>query len=115
MSGSGDVMMENKNDDDGIVEVKEMKESSGNRREEKLLLSDVRAYVFFYWISHSHLFNKLDIHTTFMYTHIYPLFLVTHSLIHMIHTLNEAIVHTYVTLEPQDLDGLRSGTFLFFF
>ena len=28
--------------------------------------------------AHSHLFNKLEIHTAFMYTYIYPLFLVIH-------------------------------------
>ena len=28
------------------------------------------AYVFFDWISHSHLFNDLDIPSTFMYTYI---------------------------------------------
>ena len=33
-----------------------------------------------------------------MYTYIYPLFLVTHSLIHEI---TQAIMHTYVTLDPQ--------------
>ena len=32
--------------------------------------------------SHSHLFNKLEIHTTLMYTYIFPLSLVIHSLIH---------------------------------
>ena len=42
----------------------------------------ITAYVIFYWISHSHLFNKLEIHITFMYTYIYPLSLFTHSLIH---------------------------------
>ena len=35
----------------------------------------IDAYVIFYRISHSHLFNKLEIHTTFMY--LQPLFLVT--------------------------------------
>ena len=45
MSG-GEVMIENKNDDDDNVAVKEMKESGGGTtrfREERLLLSDVRA------------------------------------------------------------------------
>ena len=55
-------------------------------------------YVFSCWISHSHLFNKLDIHTRFMYTYMYPLFLITHLLVHK---LTQAIMHTYVTLEPQ--------------
>ena len=56
----------------------------------------IDAYVIFYRISHSHLFNKLEIHTTFMY--LQPLFLVTHSLAHK---LTQAIMHAYVTLEPQ--------------
>ena len=34
-----------------------------------------------------------------MYVYIYPLFLVTHSLIHM---LTQAIMHTHITLEPQE-------------
>ena len=34
-----------------------------------------------------------------MYAYTYPLFLVTHSLIHK---LTQAIMHNYVTLEPQD-------------
>ena len=34
-----------------------------------------------------------------MYTYIYPLSLVTHSLIHK---LTQAIMHTYITLEPQN-------------
>ena len=33
-----------------------------------------------------------------MYAYTYPLFLVTHSLIHK---LTQAIMHAYVTLEPQ--------------
>ena len=33
-----------------------------------------------------------------MYAYIYPLFLLTHSLIH---NLTEAIMHTHITLEPQ--------------
>ena len=61
-------------------------------------LTEGTAYVIFYRISHSHLFNKLEIHTTFMYTYIYPLSLFTHSLIHK---LTQRITHTYVTLEPQ--------------
>ena len=32
--------------------------------------SFAKAYVFFYWNSHSHLFNELDIHTTF-YVYLY--------------------------------------------
>ena len=40
------------------------------------------------------IFNKLDIFkTTFMYVYIYPLSLVTHSLIH---NINQAMMHTYV-------------------
>ena len=56
-------------------------------------------YVFFIPYSHSHLFNKLKIHTTFMYAYTYPLSLVTHSLIQK---LTQAIMHNYVMLEPQD-------------
>ena len=41
-----------------------------------------------YRMSHSHLFNKLDIHITYMC--ISPLYLVTHSLIHK---LTQAIMH----------------------
>ena len=55
--------------------------------------------------SHSHLFNKLDIHTTFMYTYAYHLSLATHSLIHI---LTQAITHTYITLEPQGYVSLTS-------
>ena len=66
----------------------------------------IAAYVFFYWISHSHLFNELDIHTTFMCTYIYPLSLVTHSLIHK---LTQAIMHAYVTLDPQGRYHIRFG------
>ncbi len=46
-------------------------------------------YVFFYCISHSHLFNKVEIHTTF-----------THSLIH---TLTQAITHT--NIKPQAIEA----------
>ncbi len=59
---------------------------------------EIDVYVFFNPHSHSHLFNKLIIHTTFMYAYTYPLFLVTHSLLHM---LTQAMMHTYGTLEPQ--------------
>ena len=52
-----------------------------------------------YRISHSHLFNKLDIHITHMYMCISPLYLVTQSLIHK---LTQAIMHTNITLEPQE-------------
>ena len=58
------------------------------------------------WISHSHLFNELDIHATFMCTYIYPLSLVTHSLIHK---LTQAIMHAYVTLDPQGRYHIRFG------
>ena len=47
-------------------------------------LSDALAYVFFYWISHSHLFNKIDIQPTCMHKYSSSLSLVPHSLIHML-------------------------------
>ena len=55
---------------------------------------------FFDWISHSHLFNKLQIQPTHMNKYSSSLSLVFHSLIH---TLIQVISHTYVTLEPQVL------------
>ena len=64
---------------------------------ETLGKEDVRI---FYWISHSHLFNKIDIQPTCMHKYSSSLSLVPHSLIHM---LIQVISHTYVTLEPQVL------------
>ena len=55
-------------------------------------------YVIFYWISHSRLFNKIDIKPTYMYKYSSSLSLVPHSLSHM---LIQVISHTYVTLETQ--------------
>ena len=55
-------------------------------------------YVFFKSFTFTQIFNKLDIQPTFMYIYISFISLVTHSLIH---TLNQAIMDTYVTLEPQ--------------
>jgi hypothetical protein len=48
--------------------------------------------------SHSHHLNKLEIHTTYIYTYISPLSLVTHVLTH---TLTQTIMHTYITFEQQ--------------
>ena len=56
------------------------------------------AYVFFESFTFTRIFNKLDIQTTYMYTYSSSTSLVTHSLIH---TLNQDIMHTYVTLELQ--------------
>ena len=61
-------------------------------------------YVFFDWISHSHLFNKLQIQPTYMNKYSSSLSLVFHSLIH---TLIQVISHTYVTLEPQIFNEKR--------
>ena len=61
-------------------------------------------YVFFKSFTFTQIFNKLDIQTTYMYIYSSSISLVTHSLIH---TLNQAIMHTYVTLEPQ-IDGTES-------
>ena len=55
-------------------------------------------YVIFYWISHSHLFNKIDIQPTYMHKYSSSPSLVPHSLIYM---LIQVISHNYVTLEPQ--------------
>ena len=74
-------------------------------RNEDSVWSGLCAYVFFISNSHSHLFNELDIHATFMCTYIYPLFLVTHSLIHK---LTQAIMHAYVMPEPQMLSKAKS-------
>ena len=41
---------------------------------------EIDVYVFFNPHSHSHLFNKLIIHTTFMYAYTYPLFISIYSL-----------------------------------
>ena len=76
-----------KDSEENLVERKITQDASGNR-----------SYVFFISNSHSHLFNELEIRTRFMYAYIYPLFLVTHSLIHK---LTQAMMHTHVTLEPQ--------------
>ena len=57
-----------------------------------------KMYVIFYWISHSHLFNKIDIQPTYMHKYSSSPSLVPHSLIYM---LIQVISHTYVTLEPQ--------------
>ena len=59
-------------------------------------------YVIFYWISHSHLFNKIDIQPTYMHKYSSSPSLVPHSLIYM---LIQVISHTYVTLEPQRVFG----------
>ena len=59
------------------------------------------------------LHNKLENHTTFMYTYIYPLFLVTRSLIHK---LTQAIIHTYLNITGREyrrrrnLKGFRWST-----
>ena len=47
----------------------------------------------FLLVSHSHLFNKIDIHQMHKYSS--PLYLV-------VHTLTQAIMRTDLTLEPQD-------------
>ena len=59
------------------------------------------------------LFNKIDIHTTYMHKYRSPSYLVFHILLH---TLTQAIMHTYVTLDPQpevshqmDIDGSAVG------
>ena len=66
---------------------------------------EFRTYVFFYWISHSHVFNKIDIKPTYMHKYSSSLSLVAHSLLHM---LIQVISHTHVTLEPQDVGNLVS-------
>ena len=63
-----------------------------------VIVGTSHAYVFFNPHSYSHLFNKSDIHTTYMHKYSSPLYLVIHILLH---TLTQAIMHTYVTLEPQ--------------
>ena len=55
-------------------------------------------YVFFNPHSYSHFFNKIDIHTTYMYKCNSSLYLVISILLH---TLTQIIMHTYITLEPQ--------------
>ena len=62
------------------------------------------AYVFFYWISHSHLFNKVDIQLTYMHKYSSSLSLVPHSLIHM---LIQVISHTYITAGTTDAKDRR--------
>ena len=87
--------------DDAIAFALGFKDGVRVKEEDKKPRTDGKTcvlYVIFYWISHSHLFNKLEIHITFMYTYVYPLYLLTHSLIHK---LTQRITHTYVTLEPQ--------------
>ena len=59
-------------------------------------------YVFFNPHSHSHFFYKIDIHTTYMYKCSSPLYLVIRILLH---TLTQAIMHTYITLEPQHVSS----------
>ena len=73
----------------GELTEEEYAKATAKTTETKSTKAKKTTYVIFYRISHSHLF-----------TYIYPLFLVTH-----------AIMHAYVTLEPQDEGcvGARSG------
>ena len=57
----------------------------------------LEAGTFFYWISYSHLFIKIDIQPTYMHKYSSYLSLVPHSLIHML--IIQVISHTYVTLQ----------------
>ena len=55
-------------------------------------------YVFFNPHSYSHLFNKIDIHTTYTHKFSSSLYLAFHILLH---TLTQAIMRTYINLKPQ--------------
>ena len=68
----------------------------------------VVSYVFFNPHSHSHFFNKLDIHTSYMHKYSSPLSLVSHLLLHI---LTQAIIYNYLTLEPQGGVEQRHGGF----
>ena len=60
---------------------------------------------YFSILIHTHISsNKIDIHTTYMYKCSSPPYLVIRILLH---TLTQAIMHTYVTLEPQDSRSLH--------
>ena len=72
----------------GELTEEEYAKATAKKTETKSTKAKKTTYVIFYRISHSHLF-----------TYIYPLFLVTHSLAHK---LTQAIMHTYLMLEPQD-------------
>ena len=60
-------------------------------------------YVYFNPHSYSHLFYKINIHATYKYSS--PLYLVIHI---QVHKLTQAIMHIYVTLEPQIRPRMRS-------
>ena len=64
--------------------------------------------VFFYWISHSHLFNKIDIQPITLHKYSSSLSLVPHSLIHK---LIQVISHTYITLEWQAVEQRKEDVF----
>ena len=56
--------------DDAIAFALGFKEGVRVKEEDKKPRTDGKTcvlYVIFYWISHSHLFNKLEIHITFIY------------------------------------------------
>jgi len=63
------------------------------------MLGHDASYVFFDPHSYSHLFNKIDIHTTYMHKYTSPLYLVFH--IFTISHAHSSHMHTYVTLELQ--------------
>mgnify|MGYP001182520511 CR=1 FL=1 len=78
--------MEDSDDEDYVFYADHSSESFEMKTESFALRLRQDPYVFFIPHSHSHLFNKLEIHT-----HIYV----------CIYNLTQAIMHNYVTLEPQ--------------
>ena len=73
-------------------------QASSNKKVPTLYWLSGLTYVFFKSFTFTQIFNTLDIQPIYMYIYSSSISLVTHSLIH---TLNQAIMHTYVTLEPQ--------------
>ena len=71
-------------------------------------LEKYELYVFLNTHSHSHFFNKFDIHTSYMHKYSSPLSLVSHLLLHI---LTQAIIYNYLTLEPQGGVEQRHGGF----
>ena len=73
-------------------------QASSNKKVPTLYWLSGLTYVFFKSFTFTQIFNTLDIQTTYMYIYSISISLVTHS---PIHTFNQAIMDTYLTLEPQ--------------
>ena len=91
--------------EDSVHVVAEAHASGGNSQSSD---NDAECTYFLFPYSQPHLFNKIDIHTTYMQTYSSPLYVVIHILLH---TLIQAIMHTYVTLEPQAKSAKHSSIF----